>query len=375
VLEINNITKQHGNQTTLRNVQLKIEEGEFFSLLGPSGCGKTTLLRLLAGTETASSGEVLFRGKRIDDLNPQERPFNMVFQSYALFPHLSIYDNIAFGLRIKSRKNKFSESEIDKKVEAMLAMVHLEKYAERMPGTLSGGQCQRVALARALVNEPKVLLLDEPLSALDAKMREVMQRDLRALQQKLGITFIFVTHDQEEALILSDRIAVMNQGRIEQVCHPREMYESPQSAYVARFIGSNNEIPGTLVEDTAAPFVTLQIETSGVQQRVRGQMQGGSLNQGQVMAFVRPEKIDIFKNGAATTEDLQWTQGVQKNRILGILTNLVFRGQFNDAHVDCGNLGVFKVIARLQNNLEIGDDVELVFAPVDTFVFAVNEIE
>ncbi len=222
----------------LHSTDLEIRRGEFFSLLGPSGCGKTTLLRILAGFESPDSGLISLGGARLDVLPPNQRPVNLVFQKYALFPHLNVRENIAFGLQMK----KLPAGEIRSRVDEALALVRLEGFADKVIATLSGGQQQRVALARAIVNRPQVLLLDEPLSALDLKLRQQMHVELIELQKRLGSTFVFVTHDQEEALTLSDRIAVMNRGAIEQVGTPREIYEQPASAFVARFIGSVNEL-------------------------------------------------------------------------------------------------------------------------------------
>lgn len=244
MLELLNIGKSFSSQTALKGINLSIGEGEFFSLLGPSGCGKTTLLRIIAGLESASSGQILLNGKRVDHLPAQKRPFNMVFQKYALFPHLTVAQNIAYGLKLKS----FSQDQIEAKVMEVLALVDMSEFKDRKPETLSGGQSQRVAVARALVNEPQVLLLDEPLSALDQRMREHMQKELRALQRKLGLTFICVTHDQEEALALSDRIGIMNHGVLEQVSSPREIFESPGTIFSSQFIEATSCLRGELVE-------------------------------------------------------------------------------------------------------------------------------
>jgi spermidine/putrescine transport system ATP-binding protein len=236
MLEVKDLSKKYDQQWVLRGVQLTVPEGEFFSILGPSGCGKTTLLRLLAGFEVPTVGEVWQAGVRIDRLPPHQRQFNTVFQRYALFPHLNVWENVAFGLRMK----KVSSKEIGQRVLEALALTQMESFSKRSIATLSGGQQQRVALARAIVNRPKILLLDEPLSALDLKLRRQMQVELLALQRRLKHTFIFVTHDQEEALTLSDRIAVMNSGKIEQVGTSHEIYENPKTQFVAEFIGSMN---------------------------------------------------------------------------------------------------------------------------------------
>jgi len=244
MLELLNIGKSFSSQTALKSIQLSIGEGEFFSLLGPSGCGKTTLLRIIAGLESASAGQILLNGQRVDLLPAMSRPFNMVFQRYALFPHMSVGDNVAYGLKLK----KISGDVIQKKVMDVLQLVEMSEFSSRLPETLSGGQAQRVAIARALVNKPKVLLLDEPLSALDQKLREHMQRELRALQKKLKLTFIYVTHDQEEALNLSDRIGIMNHGVLEHVATPQEIYKNPESVFARYFTAAMSCLRGELVQ-------------------------------------------------------------------------------------------------------------------------------
>ena len=237
LIEFRNIVKSFDGQVVLKGVNLNIYENEFVTLLGPSGCGKTTLLRILGGFLEQDEGTVIFDGKCIDNVPPYKREINTVFQRYALFPHLNVYENIAFGLRIK----KTGEDIISQKVNRMLSLVNLEGFGKRNVTKLSGGQQQRVAIARALVNEPNVLLLDEPLGALDLKLRKEMQRELKRIQQEVGITFIYVTHDQEEALTMSDKIVVMNAGEIEQIGTPLEIYNEPANAYVARFIGERRE--------------------------------------------------------------------------------------------------------------------------------------
>ncbi|QDK37283.1 ABC transporter ATP-binding protein [Bdellovibrio sp. NC01] len=262
MLELLNIGKSFSSQTALKGVNLSIAEGEFFSLLGPSGCGKTTLLRIIAGLETVSHGKILLNGEHVEHLSAAERPFNMVFQKYALFPHLTVGENIAYGLKVK----KFSADEIELRVADALNLVEMSEFRHRRPETLSGGQAQRVAIARALVNHPKVLLLDEPLSALDQKLREHMQRELRALQRKLGLTFIYVTHDQEEALAMSDRIGLMNKGELVQVSSPQEIYENPEGAFAAQFMGMSTCLQGELVE-ISQDFATLKLSDGSL---VRG---------------------------------------------------------------------------------------------------------
>lgn len=256
IIELKNINKSYDDLTILDNLNLNIRKNEFLTLLGPSGCGKTTTLKIIAGFEYADSGEVLFEGNEINDLPPHKRQLNTVFQKYALFPHMNIYENIAFGLKIK----KLPKEEIDKKVKEMLKLVSLEGYEKRSVDSLSGGQQQRIAIARALVNEPKVLLLDEPLGALDLKLRQEMQMELKKIQQKLGITFIFVTHDQEEALSMSDTIVVMNKGKIQQMGTPEDIYNEPKNSFVARFIGESNIFDGIMIEDFKVSFCDREFE-------------------------------------------------------------------------------------------------------------------
>ena len=237
------VTKKFGDTVAVDDVSLQIEGGEFFSLLGPSGCGKTTTLRIIGGFVHPTAGEVFINGELMEETPPYRRPVNTVFQNYALFPHKTVAQNIAFGLQMK----KMPKAEISDAIERSLDLIQLPGYGERKPNELSGGERQRVALARALINEPTILLLDEPLSALDLKLRKQMQLELKALQRKIGITFVYVTHDQGEALALSDRIAVMNEGRILQVGTPSEIYDSPQNCFVADFIGTSNFFEGTLI--------------------------------------------------------------------------------------------------------------------------------
>lgn len=257
-IDVIDVCKCFQSMTALKKINLQIGQGEFFSLLGPSGCGKTTLLRIIAGFETPTEGKILVSGKDMSNVPPHKRPVNMVFQSYALFPHLSIFDNVAYGLRAKKL---CAPSEIPEKVKQALSMVRLQDYADRHPAQLSGGQQQRVALARAIVNRPQVLLLDEPLSALDLKIRQEMQEELSRLQRELGITFVMVTHDQGEALALSDRIAVLFNGDLEQVGAPREIYERPNTAFVASFIGQSNLINCQVVERKSS-YVQVKINES-----------------------------------------------------------------------------------------------------------------
>jgi spermidine/putrescine transport system ATP-binding protein len=299
MLELRSITKiygkTYGGVKAVNDVNLIIKDGEFFSLLGPSGCGKTTLLRMLSGIETPTSGEIIQDGERIDNLPANRRQFNMVFQRYALFPHLNVRDNIAFGLKMK----RVAATEIHTRVQEALALVQMESFASRAIGTLSGGQQQRIALARAFVNRPKVLLLDEPLSALDLKLRQQMQVELIALQRRLKHTFIFVTHDQEEALTLSDRIAVMNGGVVEQVGTAQEIYEHPKSLFVAQFIGSVNTIEGEVLGVSADSVSIgghskrpLTVKATRDGSRPLPQATIGA----QARILVRPEKLRLLKS-------------------------------------------------------------------------------
>lgn len=284
-VELRKVFKVFNGDTAVRGVDLAIKQGEFFSILGPSGCGKTTTLRLIAGFETPSAGDVMIRGQSMTQIPPYRRPVNTVFQSYALFNHLTVWDNIAFGLKIK----RLGKVELDERVREALSLVKMESFATRYPNQLSGGQQQRVALARALVNRPAVLLLDEPLGALDLKLRKQMQMELSNLHRDLGLTFVMVTHDQDEAMSLSDRIAVMHDGRIEQMGTPGEIYECPQTSFVADFIGDTNMFHGRV---EGIDRSTVQVRTnSGLKILVQqSDMWHGNIGD-QVATIVRPEKV------------------------------------------------------------------------------------
>lgn len=302
-VELRKVFKVYNGETAVRGIDLDIHQGEFFSILGPSGCGKTTTLRMIAGFEEPTGGEVLIRGRSMVNVPPYKRPVNTVFQSYALFSHLTAWDNVAFGLRLQNS----GKSELQERVGQALQLVKMTSFARRYPGQLSGGQQQRVALARALVNRPTVVLLDEPLGALDLKLRKEMQMELSNLHRDLGVTFVMVTHDQEEALSLSDRIAVMNQGKIEQIGTPSEIYEHPRTPFVADFIGDTNLFQGRVETAYAA---SLQVITqNGLKIWVKLQAEQTAANE--VVVSVRPEKIQIGRS--EPSEQINCYEGILKN--------------------------------------------------------------
>lgn len=283
IVELNNITKSFGAFTALDDIKLTVKKGEILTLLGPSGCGKSTLMRIVAGFEDATSGNVLIAGNDVTRVPPEKRPVNMVFQRYALFPHLDVFDNVAFGLRLKG----LSKPEVNDQVTAMLKLVQLEDYSSRWIGEISGGQAQRVALARALVNKPSVLLLDEPLAALDLKIRHHMLDELKRIHTETGTTFIYVTHDQDEAMILSDRVVLMNKGTIEQIGTPDEMYGAPKTLFCAKFFGDTNLLDGKVkTSDASGALVELPVGAA--------QAKASSLREGTpVHVSIRPEAINI----------------------------------------------------------------------------------
>ena len=336
IIEINHISKSFGDKCILNDVSISVKRGEFLTLLGPSGCGKTTLLRILAGFGSADSGTVLINGEDITNVPPHERPVNTVFQRYALFPHLDVYENIAFGLKLQ----KVPEDEIDKRVRKVLKMVSMTDYEDRDVESLSGGQQQRVAIARAIVNQPKVLLLDEPLSALDLKMRKDMQIELKEMHRQLGITFVYVTHDQEEALTLSDTIVVLDDGNIRQIGSPTDIYNEPQNAFVADFIGESNILNGKMVKDRLVEFVGHQFECvdEGFGENVA------------VDVVVRPEDIYIMNK----LEGAQLTAKVK---------SCTFKGVHYEMFVDTDK--GYELMIQDYNAFEPESEVGLIIRPAD----------
>ena len=343
IIRLENVTKTYdGQDEVLRGINLTIKRNEFFTLLGPSGCGKTTMLRIIGGYETLTDGNVFFDGININDLPPNKRQLNTVFQKYALFPHLDVFDNVAFGLSIK----KVDKSIIKQKVERMLELVDLKDFAARDVTSLSGGQQQRIAIARALVNEPKVLLLDEPLGALDAKLRKEMQTELKKIQKEVGITFIYVTHDQEEALSMSDTVVVMNKGDIEQIGSPTDIYNEPENRFVANFIGESNIIEAVMLKDYLVRFDGFTFECVD-----RGFKDGE-----EVEVVLRPEDIDIVKPS--------------DDKICGTVKDIVFKGVHYEITVETQNRSY---IIHTTDYHEPGLKVGLTFGPEDIHVMYKTE--
>ncbi|MGG5304449.1 spermidine/putrescine import ATP-binding protein PotA [Enterococcus pernyi] len=345
IISFDQVVKSYDDETILKNVSFEIEQGKFYTLLGPSGCGKTTILRIIAGFTEATEGDIYFEGKRLNDLPANKRQVNTVFQDYALFPHMNVFDNVAFGLKIK----KMPKSEIEKKVKDALRMVQLPGYETRKISEMSGGQRQRVAIARAIVNEPKVLLLDEPLSALDLKLRTDMQYELRELQQRLGITFIFVTHDQEEALAMSDEIFVMNKGKIVQSGTPVDIYDEPINHFVADFVGESNIVNGVMIEDNLVEFVGKQFEC----------VDGGMRVNEPVEVVLRPEDLTI------TTPD--------KGKLVVTVDTQLFRGVHYE--IICYDEQQNEWMVHSTKKAREGSQVGLAFEPEDIHVMRFNESE
>ncbi|EEG28757.1 polyamine ABC transporter, ATP-binding protein [[Clostridium] methylpentosum DSM 5476] len=337
IIELKNLVVEFDGERVLDNINLTINDKEFVTFLGPSGCGKTTTLRIIGGFLYPDAGEVYFDGVKINDLPPHKRQVNTVFQKYALFPHLNVYDNIAFGLKIK----KLDPKEIDARVKKMLKIVNLEGFGKRRINQLSGGQQQRVAIARALVNYPKVLLLDEPLGALDLKLRKEMQVELKAIQQQLETTFIYVTHDQEEALTMSDTIVVMNEGEIQQIGTPQDIYNEPQNAFVADFIGESNIINGIMHKDYEVEFAGETFEC----------LDAGFDPMQRVDVVLRPEDIDLVPE--------------EESKLKGVIESVVFKGVHYEMEVLCN--GLYWIVQTTDVAHE-GDRVGLKFGPDDIHI-------
>ena len=332
IIELKNISKSFDGEVVLDHINLDIYDNEFITLLGPSGCGKTTTLRIIGGFETPDSGDVIFMGEDIKDVPPYKRNVNTVFQRYALFPHLNVFENVAFSLREK----KLPKDEINRKVTEMLALVALKGFEKRSVNSLSGGQQQRVAIARALVNQPKVLLLDEPLAALDLKLRKDMQVELKNIQKATGITFVFVTHDQEEALSMSDTVVVMSEGRIQQIGTPVDIYNEPTNAFVADFIGESNILDGVMLEDRRVAF-------SG---HVFDCVDAGFARREPVDVVIRPEDVDIVP------ED--------RGQLRGVVTSVTFLGVHYEIIADIGG---FKWMIQTTDFWDVDERIGLVIEP------------
>ena len=344
IIEFRNIVKSFDSQVVLKGINLDIYENEFVTLLGPSGCGKTTLLRILGGFLEADEGSVIFDGEEISNKPPYERELNTVFQKYALFPHLSVYENIAFGLKIK----KVGKDIIDQKVMKMLKLIGLEGFENKNTTLLSGGQQQRVAIARALVNEPKVLLLDEPLAALDLKLRKEMQYELKRIQQEVGITFIFVTHDQEEALTMSDKIVVMKNGEIQQIGSPQDIYNEPANRFVANFIGESNILSGTMIDDYKVMFDDIVFDC----------VDYGFKKNEKVDVVIRPEDIDIVD--------------VKDGKMTGEVLSVLFKGVHYEMEVLANN---YELLVHSTDMFPVGTEVGIRVDPFDIQIMKKPESE
>ncbi|WP_133543340.1 spermidine/putrescine ABC transporter ATP-binding protein PotA [Mesocricetibacter intestinalis] len=331
IIELRSLKKSYNNNTVIENFNLTINNGEFLTILGPSGCGKTTVLRLIAGFEEANGGQIILDGEDITNLPAEQRPVNTVFQSYALFPHMTIFENVAFGLRMQKVPNE----EIKPRVLEALRMVQLEEMADRKPAQLSGGQQQRIAIARAVVNKPKVLLLDESLSALDYKLRKQMQNELKSLQRQLGITFIFVTHDQEEALTMSDRIIVLRKGNIQQDGSPREIYEEPRNLFVAKFIGEINIFDATVLSRIDQQRVRANVEGRVCDIYVEQEVQEGQ----KLKVLLRPEDILL--------EELD--ENEQSSAIIGHIRERNYKGMTLESTVELEHNGKMVLVSEFFN--------------------------
>ena len=335
IIEFKHVSKSFGNKTVLNDINLYVKKGEFITLLGPSGCGKTTLLRMIAGFLEPDEGEILLDGKPLVGIPPHERPLNTVFQRYALFPHLDVYDNIAFGLKLK----KVPQDEIDKRVRRVLKLVAMSDYEDRDVETLSGGQQQRIAIARAIVNQPKVLLLDEPLAALDLKMRKDMQIELKEMHKKLGITFIYVTHDQEEALTLSDTVVVLNEGRIQQIGTPIDIYNEPVNCFVADFIGESNILKGRMIGEKRVAFIKHEFDC--------------------VDDFPVDERVDVV----VRPEDIYFTTDPAKCQFKATVNTCTFKGVHYEMWVDTDT--GYELMIQDYDPYPVGSEVMLYIDPDD----------
>lgn len=344
IIEVKGVSKFFGEKTALDNINLSIKKGEFVTILGPSGCGKTTLLRLIAGFQTASEGVIRIAGEEITQTPPHKRPVNTVFQKYALFPHLNVYDNIAFGLKLK----KMPKDTVLKKVKAALKMVGMTDYEYRDVNSLSGGQQQRVAIARAIVNEPEVLLLDEPLAALDLKMRKDMQMELKEMHKTLGITFVYVTHDQEEALTLSDTIVVMSEGRIQQIGTPTDIYNEPINSFVGDFIGESNILNGVMVKDKLVHFCDRDFEC----------VDEGFGENTSVDVVIRPEDLYIFP-----VSDMA--------QLRGTVQSCIFKGVHYEMVVLCHG---YEFVVQDYHAFEAGTEVGMLVKPFDIHIMKKERI-
>ena len=352
IVRIADVDKSFDGERVVKKLNLDVERGEFLTMLGPSGCGKTTTLRMIAGFEVPTSGQIFLEGEDVDDKKPNERNVNTVFQNYALFPHMNVFDNIAFGLVEK----KVKKDEIRRRVEEMIRLVQLDGMEKRMPSQMSGGQKQRVAIARALVNRPKVLLLDEPLGALDLNLRKQMQGELKALQRRLGITFIYVTHDQEEALTMSDRIAVMNRGRLEQVGTPEEVYNHPETKFVADFIGESNIIEG-YVEDMTEDSIEVTMESGKAVIPETGYRM-----EEMVYLCIRPENLKIS------------TEPKEGFRFRGQVREHIFIGSTNKTMIEMPNGQMLKSVTPAEDELvPVGTTVNVYWNPGKAVVMRTKE--